>query len=107
MLLLAACPLCARSLEFGLSAPADLVSDDLVSLRGPVLVDQGSPCRGVAHAVHEFAERRARLTGAFRRPPVEPVISRLNLTVISPLSVLVLIHCAHAEGSVASDSRVA
>ena len=53
----------ARSLQLGLSALADLVSDDLVSLRGTVLVDQRGPGRGVAHAVHEFAERRARLTG--------------------------------------------
>jgi hypothetical protein len=52
----------ARSLQFSLSALADLISDDLVSLRGPVLVDQ-ERCRCAA----PLARRRRALR--LGRPP--------------------------------------
>jgi hypothetical protein len=57
------CPLRARWLERGLGALTDLVGDEPVTVGGAVLVDQRGAGRGVAHAVHQFAEGRARLTG--------------------------------------------
>ena len=61
--LLAACPLRARSLEFGHGALVHGISGHLVPMHSAVLVDQRGPGRAVAHALHQLPQAYALFTG--------------------------------------------
>jgi hypothetical protein len=72
-----ACPM-ARARP---GALADLVGDEPVTVGGAVLVDVRGAGRGVAHAVHRFAQGCARFAGQRdRTPPIMVVSSRMTPT---------------------------